>query len=158
MPDVAYHLQNTTTLDWEIESTTYSVAAVQDVTVSMSSSIVELESGDSVFREAHYHEGVRFPVSITQARFDHDLITEIFGSPDADNDNVIEDRSQIPPLQLSGTFEAGERGSDRSISITVEDIPWPEDMPLFDLSTGEYGTWDIESDGATLSTFDVTDD
>jgi len=157
MANTAFHLQQTSTLDWEINSTTYAVAAVQDVSISIATDLVELSSGDSMFREAHYHENMRFPVSISQARFDHNLITEIFGSPAAGNDNVIEDRSQIPPLKLSGSFDGGERSATRTVSITVEDIPWPEEMPLFDLSTGEYGTWDIESEGATLSTFDVTD-
>ena len=156
MASDAFHLQNTTTLDWSINSTTYAVAAVQDVTVSISTDRVDLTSGDTIFREAHYHENMRFPVSISQARFDHALIEEICGSPAAGNNNVIEDRSQIPPLQLSGSFDGGERNSTKSVAITIEDIPWPEEMPLVDLSTGEYGNWDIESEGATLSEFSVT--
>jgi hypothetical protein len=156
MANDAFHLQNTTTLDWTINGTDYAVAAAQDVAVSISTSRVDLSSGDSIFRESHYHENMRFPVSISQARFDHGFITEIFGSPAAANNNVIEDRSQIPPLKLSGDFDAGERGSSKTVTLTVEDIAWPEDMPLFDLSTGEYGNWDIESEGATLSEFTVT--
>jgi len=156
MSNTAFHLQNLTTLDWNINSTSYAVAAVQDVSVMISTDRVDLTSGDTIFREAHYHENMRFPVSISQARFDHALIEEIFGSPAAGNNNVIEDRSQIPPLELSGTFNAGERGSSKSVSLTVKDIAWPEEMPIFELSEGEYGTWDIESEGATLSDYTVT--
>jgi hypothetical protein len=156
MSQDAFHLQNTTTLDWTINGTTFAVAAVQNVTVSISSSIVELESGDSIFREAHYHESMRFPVSISQARFDHDIVTEVFGTPATGATSVIEDRSELPELSLSGTFNGGERGSTKVVELTVDNIPFPESFPIFDLTTSEYGTFDIEADGATLSKFDVT--
>jgi hypothetical protein len=156
MAQDAFHLQNTTTLDLEIEGETYAVAAVQSVTLSVSSSITELESGDSVFREAHYHSSVRFPVSISQARFDHEILTEAFGTPSAGSSQVMEDRSQLPTLKLDGTFNGGERGSTKVVEITIEDIPFPESFPIFDLTTGEYGNFDIEADAATLSKFDVT--
>jgi hypothetical protein len=43
------------------------------------------------------------------------------------------------------------------VTLTVDDIPVPEDLPLFDLSMGEYGEWTIESDGGTLSDFTIND-
>jgi len=156
MAQDAFHLQNTTTLDLEIEGETYAVAAVQSVTLSVSSEITELNSGDSVFREAHYHSNIRFPVNISQARFDHDILTEAFGTPAAGSNQVMEDRSQLPELKLDGTFNGGERGSTKVVELTIENIPFPESFPIFDLSTDEYGTFDIEAEAATLSKFDVT--
>lgn len=152
MPSDPYRLQNATTLTWEIDGTEYPVAGVSEATVSISSSIVELETGDSVLREDFYHESVRFPVSITARKWDHEIVNAVLGSA---TDGAFEDRPNLPPFSLSGTFEAV--GSDRSVTLTVDDIPVPEDLPLFDLSMGEYGEWTIESDGGTLSEFTIND-
>jgi len=148
-----YRLQNATTLTWTIDGTDYPVAGVSEATVSISSSIVELETGDSVLREDHYHESVRFPVTITTRKWDPEIINAVLGSP---SDGAFEDRPDLPPFSLSGTFNA-VGGSDRSVTLTVDDIPVPEDLPLFDLSMGEYGEWTIESDGGTLSDFTIND-
>ena len=153
MPEDPYRLQNSTTLDWTINGTTYPVAGVSEATVSISSSIVELETGDSVLREEHYHEGVRFPVAITVRKWDPEIVNEVLGTPSS---GAFEDRPDLPPFSISGTFEAAG-GSDRSVSIGVSDIPVPEDFPLFDLSLGDYGEWTIESDGGTLDDFTITD-
>jgi len=148
-----YRLQNSTTLNWTIDGTDYPVAGVSEATISISSSIVELETGDSVLREEHYHEGVRFPVSITARKFDPEVVNAVLGSP---TNGAFEDRPDLPPFSLSGTFEAAG-GSDRTVSIAVSDIPVPEDFPLFDLSLGDYGEWTIESDGGSLDDFTITD-
>ena len=153
MPEDPYRLQNSTTLDWTIDGTDFPVAGVSEATVSISSSIVELETGDSVLREDHYHEGVRFPVAITVRKWDPEIVTEVLGSPSS---GAFEDRADLPPFSLSGTFEAAG-GSNRTVSIGVSDIPVPEDFPIFDLSLGDYGEWTIESDGGTLDEFTITD-
>jgi len=147
----AYRLQNSTTLEWEIDGETYPVAGVTEATVSISSSIVELETGDSVLREDHYHESVRFPVSITARKWDHEIVEEVLGSP---NTGAFEDKADLPPFSFDGTFEAADE-SGKSVSLAVSDIPVPEDLPIFDLSLGEYGEWTIESDGGSLDTFTI---
>lgn len=147
----AYRLQNSTTLEWEIDGETFPVAGVTEATVSISSSIVELETGDSVLREDHYHESVRFPVAITARKWDHEIIEEVLGSP---NTGAFEDRADLPPFSFDGTFEAADE-SGESVSLAVSDIPVPEDLPIFDLSLGEYGEWTIESDGGSLDTFTI---
>lgn len=149
----AYRLQNSTTLEWEIDGTSYPVAGVTEATVSISSSIVELETGDSVLREDHYHESVRFPVSITARKWDHDIISTVLGTPST---GAFEDTADLPPFTLTGTFETADSSDSKTVSITVSDIPVPEDLPIFDLSMGEYGEWTIESDGGSLDDFTVT--
>ncbi|HMA78895.1 MAG TPA: hypothetical protein VKP88_07265, partial [Candidatus Paceibacterota bacterium] len=84
-----YRLQSSTTLSWTINGTDYPVAGVSEATVSISSSIVELETGDSVLREEHYHEGVRFPVTITARKWDPEVVNAVLGSP---NNGAFEDR------------------------------------------------------------------
>ncbi len=153
MTERPFHLQNSTTLDWTVNGTSYPVAGVTEATVSISSSIVELETGDSVKREDHYHHSIRFPVTVTTRKWDPTIITELAGSPDSGT--AWEDRTDLPPFSLSGTFESA--GGDLEVSIEVVDIPVPEDMPIFDLATEEYGEWTIESDGGDLATFDVLD-
>jgi len=152
MPEDPYRLQSSTTLDWTINGTTYPVAGVSEATVSISSSLVELETGDSVLREGHYHESVRFPVSVTVRRWDPEIVNEVLGAP---NSGAFEDRSALPAFSLTGTFEASQ--SNRTVSVSVSDIPVPEDFPIFDLSLGEYGEWTIESDGGSLDDFTITD-
>jgi len=147
----AYRLQNSTTLEWEIDGETYPVAGVTEATVSISSSIVELETGDSVLREDHYHESVRFPVSITARKWDHEIVEEVLGTP---NTGAFEDKADLPPFSFDGTFEAADE-SGKSVTLAVSDIPVPEDLPIFDLSLGEYGEWTIESDGGSLDTFTI---
>jgi len=60
----------------------------------------------------------------------------------------------LPPFSFDGTFEAADE-SGKSVSLAVSDIPVPEDLPIFDLSLGEYGEWTIESDGGSLDTFTI---
>ena len=152
MAEHAFRLQDSTTLDWTIDGTDYPVAGVTEATVSIGSSIVELETGDSVERQSHYHESVRFPVSITTREFDHEIVNEVLGSP---SDGAFEDRAELPPFSIEGTFEADR--ADRTVTVGVSDIPVPEDFPIFELSMGEYGEWTLESDGGTLDTFEITD-
>ena len=153
MPERPFHLQNSTTLDWTINGTSYPVAGVTEATVSISSSIVELETGDSTKREDHYHHSFRFPVTITTRKWDPGIISEIAGTPDSGT--AWEDRPDLPPFSLSGTFVSAN--GDLEVSVEVVDIPVPEDMPIVELSMGEYGEWTIESDGGDLATFDVVD-
>jgi hypothetical protein len=152
MAENAFHLQNSTTLDWDIDGTAYPVAGVTEATFSISSSVVELETGDSVLRQDHYHEGVRFPVTITARKWDHEIINEVLGTPSS---GAFEDRSALPRFSITGTFETADDTDSKTVDIGVSDIPVPEDLPIFDLSMGEYGEWTIESDGGTLDTFTI---
>jgi len=147
-----FRLQNATTLDWTINGTTYPVAGVTEANLSITSDITELETGDSVFRQEHYHSSVRFPVSVTARKFDHDIISDILGTPSS---GAFEDRSDLPPFELEGTFDSAERGSSKSITAKVVDIPVPEELPIIQASMDEYVEWTIESDGATLQTFTI---
>jgi len=61
----------------------------------------------------------------------------------------------LPPFELEGTFDSAERGSSKSITAKVVDIPVPEELPIIQASMDEYVEWTIESDGATLQTFTI---
>jgi hypothetical protein len=75
----------------------------------------------------------------------------VLGTP---NTGAFEDKADLPPFSFDGTFEAADE-SGKSVTLAVSDIPVPEDLPIFDLSLGEYGEWTIESDGGSLDTFTI---
>ena len=152
MPEVPYRLQNSTTLTWTIDGTDYPVAGVSEATINISQSIVELETGDSVKREDKYKESVRIEGDVTVRKWDHEIITEVLGSPDSAT--ALEDTADVPDVDLEGTFQAAN--DDREITLKAVGGS-TEEWPIFDLSLGDYGEWNLSLTFDDLETFTVTD-
>ena len=146
MPAEAYHIQNKTALNWNIDGTEYPVAGVSDVTVTLNQSIVELYTGDSVTREDKYAEEKTVEADITVRKWDHELIEAIL---DAES---INDSSEVPDTTLEGTFESAQ--SDREVTIELVGGS-TEEWPIFDLSLGDYGEWPLSMTFDDINTFTV---
>ena len=147
MPAEAYHIQNKTALNWNIDGTEYPVAGVSDVTVTLNQSIVELYTGDSVKREDKYAEEKTVEADITVRKWDHELIEAILDT------SSIDDTSEVPSATLDGTFTAAT--SDREVSLELTGGS-TEEWPIFDLSLGDYGEWELSMTFDDIETFEVT--
>ena len=148
MAEEAFHLQNATTLNWTIGGTSYPVAGISDATITLSQGIVELYTGDSTTREDKYAEEKTFEADITVRKWDHELIgTEILDG------ESINDSSEIPDTTLEGTFESAQ--SDREVTIELVGGS-TEEWPIFDLSLGDYGEWQLSMTFDDIETFEVT--
>ena len=152
MPEVPYKLQNSTTLTWTIGGTDYPVAGVSEATVMLTQSIVELFTGDSVKREDKYKEQVQPEGEVTVRKWDHEIITEVLGTPSTGT--ALEDTAEVPDVKLEGTFTAS--GSDREITLSLVGGS-TEEWPIFDLSLGDYGEWSLSLTFDDIETFTVTD-
>ena len=148
MPAEAYHIQNKTALNWNIDGTEYPVAGVSDVTVTLNQSIVELYTGDSVKREDKYAEEKTVEADITVRKWDHELIEAILDT------GSIDDTSEVPSATLDGTFTAAT--SDREVSLELTGGS-TEEWPFFDLSMGDYGEWELSMVFDDVSTFTIND-
>lgn len=152
MPEVPYRLQNSTALTWTIGGTEYPVAGVSEATVTLSQSIVELFTGDSVKREDKYQEQVQPEAEVTVRKWDHEIINTVLGTPGTGT--ALEDTAVVPDVILEGTFQAS--GSDREITIKLSGGS-TEEWPIFDLSLGDYGEWSLSLTFDDIETFTVTD-
>ena len=147
-----YHLQQTSTLEWTIDGTDFPVAGIQDASVTLTQNIVELFTGDQSTREASYAEEKVPEVELTVSRWNHELLeTSVL-----DGTGSIDDTSEIPPTTFSGTFEAADRDSDRTVSLELEGGT-TEEWPFFDLSTGDYGEWSMTMRFDDFTQFEITD-
>ena len=151
MSTPAYHLQNTSTLEWNIDGTEFPVAGIQDATITLTQSVVELFTGDQTTREASYAEEKVPEVELTVSRWNHELLETAV----LDGTGSIDDTSEIPPTTFSGTFEDGE-GGDRTVALELEGGT-TEEWPFFDLSTGDYGEWSMTMRFDDFTQFEITD-
>jgi len=160
MAATPWHLQNSTTLDINVEDgsgsgTDYAIAGVTEATVMLSRSIVELFTGDSVKREDKYQEEVQPELEVTQAKWDPDVINKVLIK---DNDattlsgTALEDRSEVNDISFSGTFN--DSGNNNSVTIELSGLT-TEEWPIFDLSTGDYGEWSISFVADDIDTYTV---
>ena len=144
----AFHIQNATTLSWDIDGTEYPVAGISDATVTLSQNVVELYTGDSTTREDKYAEEKTPEADVTVRKWDHEIITQVLDG------GSIDDTSEIPDISIDGTFEAAT--SDRTVSLKLVGGS-TEEWPIFDLSLGDYGEWQLSLTFDDIETFEVTD-
>jgi hypothetical protein len=152
MSNYAFHLQNSTTLQLDVGGTARAIAGVSDATVMLTQSVVELETGDSVLRQDSYKESVRPEAEITVRKWNHDLLNSILGSPAGSN--AIEDTADIPPVSFNGTFEAAD--NPRTVTLNLVGGT-TEEWPIFDLSMGDYGEWNLSLTFDNIETYTVND-
>ena len=146
-----YHLQNTTTLELTVDGTQFPLAGVQEATITLTQNIVELFTGDQTTRDAKYAEEKVPELTLTVSRWNHELLEDAIL-----DGGSIDDSSEIRPLSLSGTFEAGEPDSDREVSLEIVGLT-TEEWPIFALDTGDYGEWSMDMRGDDFTQFDIVD-
>ena len=152
MSEQPFRLQNSSTLEWDIDGTTYPVAGVSDATINLSQTIVELFTGDSVKREDKYQEEVQPQGEVTVRKWDPEIVSAVLGDPGTGT--ALEDTAEVPEVSLEGTFTSS--GGDLDVSITLEGGT-TEDWPIFDLSLGDYGEWTLDFTFDDISNYEVVD-
>ena len=151
MTEPVWHLQNTSTLEFEADGETFPVAGIQDATITLTQNVVELFTGDSTTREASYAEEKVPEAEVTVSRWDHEFLEQMV----LDDTGSIDDVSEIPPLSFSGTIDDGE-GGDREVAMELVGGTI-EEWPFFDLSTGDYGEFSLTIRFDDFEQFEITD-
>lgn len=149
-----YQLNDYDTLDLvETDSDTATpVAGIQSVVITGSQSLEFLFTGDSNKRAdvfGHEHE---VNVEIGYAFFDSEVVSQWLGGGGGTSASSWNDDSDPQLYELTADFRS--RDGSQALDVTVSDIVFPE-MPIVDLSRGEYAQWDLTGTGADITDFTV---
>jgi len=152
----AYSIQDFTTLQLATpDGSEEFVAGIQNVTITPAFDYTDLETADSILREATMRTNARVEVDIGWSLFNADLIRANIGSPGTQS-STIEDSSDVPLFELS--FEVDSEGGDTTLGpVTVEGLRFEDDPPLFDGSQGEWVEWSGSMRGKDITGVETTD-
>lgn len=152
--DSIYQLNDYNTLDLDEEdgSTDTPVAGIQDVVITPNVSLESLYTGDSGKRADTYQHEFSVNVEIGYAFFDGAVVDEWLDTSGAGAGTNWNDTSDQTSFKLTGDFRS--RDGSTAIDVTVTGINFPE-MPIADLSRGEYAQWDLSGEGDDITNFTV---
>lgn len=152
----AYHLDNFTTLSLSTSGGSEEfVAGIQSATITPNFEYTDLYTADSIMREAAMRSNAEVTVDVSYSLFNVELIRANIGSPGTKS-STIEDSSQVPLFEMK--FEIDSEGGDRTLGpVTVEDMRFDDDPPLFDGSQGEWSEWSGTMIGANVTGIDASD-
>lgn len=151
----AYHSDDFTTLNLATSggSEDY-VAGLQGYTITPTFDTEELDTADSILRESVRRTNARVEVDISWSLFNAELIRTHIGGGNAASS--ITDTGDVALFELS--FETDSRSGDRTLGeVTVENMYFEDDPPLFDASAGEWVEWSGTMIGKNITGVDVTD-
>lgn len=152
----AYKLEDFQTLQLSTPSGSETfVAGIQNTVITPQFEYTDLYTADSILREATRRSNAEVNVEIGWSLFNVELIKNNIGEPGTSG-TTIADSSDVPLFELE--FEVESEGGDRTLGpVTVENLRFDDDPPLFDGSQGEWVEWSGTMIGENVTGVDVTD-
>lgn len=131
------------------------VAGIQNVTITPTFEYEDLYTADSILREATRRSQASVEVDIGWSLFNVELIAANIGEPGATS-TTITNSSDVPLFELQ--FEIDSQGGDRTLGpVTVEDLRFDDDPPIFDGSADEWVEWSGGMVGKNVTGVESTD-
>jgi len=152
----AYHHDNFTALTLKTSGGTEDfVAGLQGLTITPQFEYEDLYTADSILREAVRRYEASVQVDISYSLFNVELVRHNMGSPGSAGSTITDD-GEVPLFELD--FEADSSGGDRTLgTITVENMRFDDDPPIWDGSHGEWVEWSGTMIGKNVTGVSVTD-
>lgn len=150
-----YTLNDWTTLDLAEQDgdTSMAVAAIHNVSITLSMDRETLFTADSVKPlDKMHHSGV-VPVEIEFARFTGDYVEQVLDGAGGQTATSWTDTSDPQLFDLDFTIPS--RDGSQEASVTVTGIDFPE-LPILELSENEYAAWNLSGEGMDITNFDVS--
>lgn len=148
-----YQLNDYETLDLTEASgdTATPVAGIQGVTAIPSASLESLYTGDSSKRADTFQHEFNVQVEINYAFFDGAVVEHWLGGSGSSGGSWT-DTSDPQDFEITGDFRS--RDGSNALEFTITGINFPE-MPILDISRGEYAQWDLSGEGDDVTNFSV---
>lgn len=129
------------------------VAGIKGVTVTPAAEDSQFYTADSnkIVDQIHYEHSVN--VEIEFAFWDGDFAAEWLGGSGSTATSWTD--TTDPELFQLATYTHPSRDDSNEITLTVSNITFPE-IPLIDMSEGEYVTWSLSGTGEDVTNYDVT--
>jgi len=155
MPELAYHLQDFTTLDMKTSAGDATpVAGVRGVTLTANVERDNVFTADDTTRDIGKQREFSVDVNIEYAKFDPEIVKEWLGG-DGVSATAWGNNSDPQQFELTFNVDATDQQSGEAIEVTVGEIEFDE-MPIFDGSHDDWAMWDLSGTGYALTNFDVT--
>ena len=145
-----YQLQDATIDIETAEGTAVALAGLTEASITPSVTIEQLYTGDTIKIEDQMQSEFSVQVDITVARWDEELAKEWLGG-DGSSATSMTDTAQPAKFEVTGTLDS--HGGTDELSIVVEGVTF-EEMPLADLSQGEFQEISLSGTGEDLTEFD----
>lgn len=128
------------------EATAVPIAGLQDLTITPSVSIEQLMTGDSIKIEEQKQHEFKVQVDIGFSKWDLSLAEEWLGGAGATGTSMA-DTSDPQKYSIDGTFTTADGSTTYDVSVIGVTF---EEMPILDLSRGEFIQWDLSGTGEDL--------
>jgi len=159
MSSDAWVLDDFTTLNLQTDGGTDTpIAGIQELTIIPTVSMEQLYTGDSIKIEEQFQHEFEVNVEVGYSLWDPIVARQWLGGSGGTEAGSMTDTTQPQKYTLEGTFDSvgGDRTLGDTDPVSVSGITFPE-MPIKDVSRGEYEQYDLSGTGEDISNVDVVD-